>query len=139
MRISKIIKSKWINASIILKRLAKVYLRIVYSCDIPIGLKIGNNVYFAHNALGVVIHRGVIIKDNVKIFQNVTIGTNLGEDDEMLAPVIGNNVIICAGAKIIGHIEIGDNVIIGAGAVVLKNVDSDVIVAGNPAKVIKKR
>lgn len=52
--------------------------------------------------------------------------------------VIGDNVSVCAGAIIVGGVTIGDNVTIGAGAVVLKDVPSDCIVVGNPAKIIKK-
>lgn len=54
------------------------------------------------------------------------------------APTIGNNVIIGANATIIGGISIGDNSIIGAGAVVVKDVQQNTIVAGNPAKIIRK-
>ena len=54
------------------------------------------------------------------------------------APMIGNNVEIGSNSVIIGNIVIGDNVIVGAGSVVIKNVEDNCIVAGNPAKVIRK-
>ena len=69
---------------------------------------------------------------NCKIFQQVTIGYNGCE-----RPVIGDNVIVCAGAKILGGITIGNNVIIGANAVVVKDVASNCVVGGVPAHFIK--
>lgn len=52
--------------------------------------------------------------------------------------VIGNNVMICAGSIVIGNVDIGDNVTIGAAAVVTKDVPDNCVVAGNPARIIKK-
>ena len=92
------------------------------------------------------------IGNNCKILQQVTVGYN-GDK----CPIIGNNVLICAGAKVIGSVTIGDNcwiggsttilpgvtignnVTIGAGSVVVKDIPSDCVAVGNPAKVIKKR
>lgn len=72
-----------------------------------------------------------------QLWQNVIIGkkTTLPIDDK---PWIGNNVKICGGAIVIGEITIGDNVTIGAGAVVTKDVPSNSVVVGNPAKIIKQ-
>lgn len=71
--------------------------------------------------------------ENCQIYQQVTIGNNGG------IPTIGNNVEICAGAKVIGPITIGDDVVIGANAVVTKNIPSHSVVVGIPAKIIKTR
>lgn len=73
--------------------------------------------------------------DNCQIWHNVTIGRahNKGR-----RPRIGNNVKICAGAVVIGDIEIGDNVVIGANAVVTKSIPANCVVCGNPARIIKK-
>ena len=73
------------------------------------------------------------IGSNCKIYQQVTIGFNGTE-----IPVIGNNVTICSGAKVIGGIKIGNNVIIGANAVVVKDIDNNCVVGGVPAKIICK-
>jgi serine O-acetyltransferase len=73
----------------------------------------------------VVIHPEVVIGDNCKINQNVTIG---GRSGYTVVPKIGNNVEIGAGAIIIGPITIGDNVKIGAGAIVVKNVPDNAVV-----------
>lgn len=70
---------------------------------------------------------------NCHIYQQVTIGFNGKE-----SPIIGDNVRICCGAKVIGGIHVGNNVVIGANAVVCKNVPDNVIVAGIPATIIKQ-
>ena len=74
------------------------------------------------------------IGDNCWINQQVTIGFN-GDGNN---PVIGNNVKITAGAKVIGKIKVDDNSVIGANAVVVKDVPKNVVMGGIPAKVIKK-
>lgn len=72
------------------------------------------------------------IGEKCTIYQQVTIGKTTD------IPTIGNNVTICPGAKVIGGIIVGDNSIIGAGAIVTKDVPAGCVVAGNPAKIIKK-
>lgn len=73
------------------------------------------------------------IGDNCKVYQQVTIGYNDGKK-----PVIGNNVEICCGAKIIGGVTIGNNVVVGANAVVINDVPDNSVVVGVPARVVKK-
>ncbi|GIJ97696.1 serine acetyltransferase [Capnocytophaga stomatis] len=109
------------------------YIRVVYSCELPIGLKIGKRVRFEHSGLGVVIHKDAIIGDNTTILQNVTIG---GRNSHH-APNIGRNVYIGCGACILGGVKIGDNVMIGANAVVIKDIPDNAVVVGIPGKVIK--
>lgn len=89
---------------------------------------------------GLIIQHGIAtiisaekIGKNCKIYQQVTIGFT----HDLKAPIIGNNVEICCGAKVLGGITIGDNVLIGANAVVIKDVPANSVVAGVPAKVIK--
>lgn len=76
------------------------------------------------------------IGENFQFRNGLTIGNK--NDDNSKLPVIGNNVNVGAQVVIIGNIVIGDNVVIGAGAVIVKDVPSNVIVAGNPASIIKK-
>lgn len=72
------------------------------------------------------------IGDNAKIFQQVTIGY---KGDKL--PIIGNNVEICCGAKVLGGIYVGDNAVIGANAVVVKDVPEKAVMVGVPAKQIR--
>lgn len=82
---------------------------------------------------------GVLINSNTKIGENFIIrgGSKIGEKGAGEVPTIGNNVNVGINVSIVGNITIGDNVVIGAGAVVVKDVPSGAVVAGNPAKVIK--
>lgn len=116
-----------------ISRIIRQYTRVVYSCDIGPTCKIGRNVSFGHNGLGVVIHPEAEIGNGTKIMQNVTIGGN----GSVSCPKIGNNVLVGAGACVLGDIVVGDNVKIGANAVVLHDVPSNSVVVGIPAKVIK--
>jgi serine acetyltransferase len=76
------------------------------------------------------------IGENFQFRNGLTIG-NKGNDNSLL-PIIGNNVTIGSNVVIIGDITIGDNIIIGAGSVVVKDVPSNVVVAGNPVKIIRQ-
>lgn len=91
---------------------------------------IGGGLIIQHGFATIVNARE--IGRNCHIYQQVTIGYNGTE-----APIIGDNVRICSGAKVIGGIHVGNNVVIGANAVVCKDVPDNVVVAGVPAKIIK--
>ena len=94
-------------------------------------------VTFTH-PIGIVINRQVRIGTGCTIRQNVTIGRgSYKKETDREYPVIGNNVEIGAHAIIIGGITVGDNVTIGAGAVVVKDVPSNTVVVGNPARVLR--
>ena len=90
-------------------------------------------IKFAHFG-SIVLNGGVVIGKNATIYHDVTIGVALYNN----APVarIGSNVVICAGAKILGDVSIGDNVIVAANSVVTHDVPSGCIVGGIPAKII---
>ena len=105
--------------------------------DLPIGTHIGKGVCFSHYG-GVAINSSAEIGHNCLILQGVTIGSMM-KNGRMLVPTIGNNVVIFAGAKIVGDVTIGDNVVIGANAVVTKDVCSGAVVAGIPAEVISMK
>ena len=111
-------------------------MRVIFACDISYKIKIGKNVQFPHHALGIVIHQDVIIGDNCILEQNITIGER---SKITVLPKIGDNVMIGAGAIIIGPVIVGNNVQSGAGAVVAQNIPDDCVVIGIPARIIKKR
>ena len=107
-------------------------------CDIHTSKKLKEKgTYFPH-PIGIVIHKDAEIGQNCTILQNVTIGLGkYNEERKTNIPTIGNNVLICANAVLIGGIKVGDNAVIGAGSVVLHDVPDNAVVAGNPAKIIK--
>lgn len=112
-----------------------IFVRWILGIDIPDQTQIGKGFALFHGQ-GLVVHSSTIIGENVTLRQNTTIG-NAKKNGP--CPTIGNNVQIGANCVIIGGITIGDNAIVAAGSVVVKNVPTNTIVAGNPSKVIKKR
>lgn len=106
-------------------------IRIITGIEIYPGTKIGENLYIKHFG-GIFIHPKAVIGKNCLIFNNVTIGTDF---DEKEFPVVGDNVVIGVGAKIIGGARVADNVTVGANAVVTKDVPEGATVFGNPAVV----
>ena len=107
-----------------------------YSCEIAPYATIGSGLFFPH-CIGIIIGHEVVIGNNCEIFQNVTIGSNRKEKAGRYMPIIGDNVSIGSGAVVVGPIKIGNNVIIGANSYVDKDVPSNVVVAGCPAKLIR--
>lgn len=97
---------------------------------------IGEGLFIDHG-MGVVIGETTIIGDNVTLYQGVTLG-GTGKEKGKRHPNIGNNVVIGAGAKILGNISIGDNSYVGANAVVLKDVSPNSTVVGVPGRITKQ-
>ncbi|EOU9539651.1 serine O-acetyltransferase [Cronobacter dublinensis] len=99
--------------------------------------KLGKQQTRFPHPVGMVIGQGVVIGRNCMIYQNVTIGLkDLHSKDY---PVIGNDVVIYAGAIIVGNVHIGDGAIVGAGCIVTKDVPSNKIAVGSPMRIIDKR
>jgi serine O-acetyltransferase len=109
-----------------------------YGCEISPYAHIGTNFRLMH-PLGVVIGQDARIGNNVRIWQQVTLGSHGKPGEKWAYPVVEDNVKIFAGAKIIGNVRIGKNSVIGANAVVIKDVPPDSVAVGVPAKVIKKQ
>ena len=104
--------------------------------EIHPGAKIGKRLVIDHGH-GVVIGETAEIGDDVLIYQGVTLG-GTGKDTGKRHPTVGNNVMISAGAKVLGPLKIGDNSRIAAGAVVLDDVPANSTVVGVPAHVVKQ-
>jgi len=108
-------------------------------CMVPINKNI-NEFVTPHGLFGIYISHGAKIGNGCVIFNNVTIGSNTLSDSKGFgAPVVGNNVYIGAGAKIIGNVKIGDNVRIGANCVVTKDVPNNSTVVMEHPRIIKKK
>ena len=127
----------------ILQRILHVFFYLRFKklqerCGIELNqhTSIGYGLRLPHKG-NIVIHPQAKIGNLCEIMQGVTIGNNILKSRDKVAK-IGNEVMICAGAKIIGAVEIGNTVIIGANAVVTKDVENNSIVGGIPAKVIGK-
>lgn len=104
--------------------------------EIHPGAKIGKGLFIDHGT-GVVIGETTIIGDNVTIYQGVTLG-GTGKEQGKRHPTIKDNVMISAGAKILGSFTIGENSKIGAGSVVLSEVPPNSTVVGVPGRVVKR-
>ena len=110
--------------------------RILTGIEIHPAAKI-NGGFFIDHGFGVVIGETSEIGNNVTMFQGVTLG-GTGKETGKRHPTIGDNVVIGAGAKVLGSITIGNNVYIGANAVVLKPVPDDCTVVGVPGRCVKQ-
>ena len=105
---------------------------------VPYNAKIGGGLNIPHPEC-IIINDMSVIGENATILQGVTIGRSRGKfKGGTDSPIIGNNVFIGAGAKVLGPINIGDNCMIGANAVVTKDFSKNSIIVGIPAKIIGK-
>ena len=123
-------KRRWF----VLARFISQISRFLTGIEIHPGAKIGDGLFIDHGS-GVVIGETTEIGDNVTIYQGVTLG-GTGKEKGKRHPTIGNNVVISAGARILGSFEVGDNAKIGAGSVVLKPVPPNSTVVGVPGKIV---
>ena len=115
-------------------RLISHISRFITGIEIHPGATVGNSVFIDHG-MGVVIGETSVIGDYTLIYQGVTLG-GTGKESGKRHPTLGENVVVGAGAKVLGNILIGNNVRIGAGSVVLRDVPSDCTVVGIPGRVI---
>ena len=105
--------------------------------EIHPGAVIGKGFFIDHGN-GVIIGETAVIGDNVTLYQGVTLG-GTGKEHGKRHPTVGNNVMISAGAKVLGSFKIGDNSKIGAGSVVLNEVPPGSRVVGVPGRVVKRK
>ncbi len=120
----------------LIPRVISYLTRIITGIEIHPGAKIGRRFFIDHGE-GVVIGETTIIGDDVLIYQQVTLG-GTGKESGKRHPTLGNNVIVGAGAKILGNITIGDNVRIGAGSVVVEDVPEHSTVVGIPGRIVHR-
>lgn len=119
-----------------LARLISQFSRHLTGIEIHPGARIGKRFFIDHG-MGVIIGETAIIGDGVLLYQEVTLG-GTGLERGKRHPTIGNNVVIGAGAKILGDIVVGDNSYIGANAVVIKDVPPNSTVVGVPGRITKQ-
>lgn len=104
--------------------------------EIHPGAQIGRRFFIDHGT-GVVIGETAIIGDDCIIYQGVTLG-GTGKDHGKRHPTLGNNVLVGAGAKVLGPFKIGDNSNVAAGSVVLSEIPDNSTAVGTPARVVKR-
>jgi serine O-acetyltransferase len=121
--------------SLIYKFLYKL-IQILTGIEFPCEVQIGRNFVIDHFG-GIIVSGYAKFGDNCRIRNGVVVGLQRVEDP--CAPIIGNNVDIGAGAKVLGPIKIGNNVLIGANAVVVADVPDESIAVGVPAKIRPRR
>lgn len=124
----------WSRRCYFLGRLVSHLGRQLTGIEIHPGAKIGRGLFIDHG-MGVVIGETAEIGDHVTIYQGAVLG-GTGKERGKRHPTIGNNVVISAGAKVLGGFKVGDNVKIGAGSVVLREVPPNTTVVGVPGRVV---
>lgn len=110
--------------------------KFVTGIEIHPGATIGRNLFIDHG-MGVVIGETAVIGNNVTLYQGVTLG-GTGKEKGKRHPTLGDNIVVGAGAKILGNIVIGDSSYIGANAVVIKDVPPNSTIVGVPGRVTRQ-
>lgn len=121
----------------LIPRLISHLARFLTGIEIHPGANIGKGVFIDHG-MGVVIGETAIVGDYALIYQGVTLG-GTGKETGLRHPTLGENVVVGAGAKVLGNIQIGNNVRIGAGSVVLRNIPSECTVVGVPGRIVRSQ
>lgn len=118
-----------------LARLISLISELVFHCYLPASADIGGGFEVGYRGCGVVVHAKARLAENVFMGPGAIIG---GRSQHPGVPQIGRNVYIAPGAKVLGEITVGDGVVIGANAVVIESVPDNCIVAGVPARIIRR-
>lgn len=121
---------------VLIPRIISYITRIITGIEIHPGARIGRRCFIDHGE-GIVIGETTIVGDDVLIYQQVTLG-GTGKESGKRHPTIGNNVILGAGAKVLGNIMIGDFVRVGAGSVVIEDVPENSTVVGVPGRIVHR-
>ncbi len=118
-------------------RIISQHARNKTGIEIHPGATIGKGLFIDHG-MGVVIGETAVIGDNCLLYQGVTLG-GTGKDKGKRHPTLGNNVLVGAGAKVLGPFTVGNNVKIAANAVVLNAIPDDCTAVGVPARVVRRK
>ena len=121
----------------LLARITSQFAKWLTGIEIHPGARIGRRFFIDHG-MGVVIGETTYIGDDVLIYQGVTLG-GTGKEHGKRHPTLEDNVIVGAGAKVLGNLRIGKNSRIGAGSVVVDDVPADSTVVGIPGRVVHQR
>jgi serine O-acetyltransferase len=124
----------WIRGWRFLARALSQWARLITGIEIHPGAEIGHR-FFVDHGMGVVIGETTIIGDDVTLYQGVTLG-GTGKETGKRHPTLRNNVVIGAGARVLGNITIGENCRVGAGSVVLRDVPDNSTVVGVPGHIV---
>ena len=134
LAIHRISNKLWISGFPLLPRVLSQITRSLTGVEIHPGAKIGTGVFIDHG-MGVVIGETAEIGNRCLLYQGVTLG-GTGKDHGKRHPTLLENVVVGAGAKVLGGITIGSNTRIGAGSVVVRDVEGDSTVVGIPGRVL---
>ena len=124
----------WIHGRTFLARFLSQVARFITGIEIHPGAEIGRRFFVDHGS-GVVIGETTIVGDDVTLYQGVTLG-GTGKETGKRHPTIRNNVVIGAGARVLGNIVIGENCRVGAGSVVLRSVPDNSTIVGVPGHIV---
>ena len=124
----------WMRGWRFVARALSQLARFTTGIEIHPGAQIGRRFFIDHG-MGVVVGETAIVGDDVTLYQGVTLG-GTGKESGKRHPTIGNNVVIGAGAKVLGNIVVGENCRIGSGSVVLRDVPDNSTVVGVPGHII---
>jgi serine O-acetyltransferase len=128
----------WIHGFQWLGRFISHIARALTGIEIHPGAKVGNRVFFDH-AMGVVVGETAEIGDGCTIYQGVTLGGTSLYKGAKRHPTLGKNVVVSAGAKVLGGFEVGDGAKIGSNAVVIKPVPAGATAVGIPARILDSK
>jgi serine O-acetyltransferase len=133
----RMLSSIWITPVLRpLRIVIRFFAEIYTGCEIHPEANLGSCLFFPH-PIGIVIGRGTCVKDNVTIYQNVTLGNRGADSSVSQYPVIEDNVVIYAASSVLGNVRIGSNSVIGAHSLVLTSFNENSIIAGSPARLLR--
>lgn len=126
-----------LNKNMVLKMLFRLFWSPLNTIELnSISGEIAGGLWISHNFMVVSVYSA---GSNFRVGPGVVIGLKKDQNKEIINPIIGNDVYICANSTVVGGITIGDNVVVAPGSVVINDIPSNVTVAGNPAKIIRNR